>query len=149
MDDLKDLKNELKEINIENEKNADIIILKHQEKIINMLEEKIKKAMINKEFCIDFEINNSIKDCLIEEFGDDYEEILRNKFKLLDSPKDYIFNQFNSKISKVLTNKGFYVFNSKSENDDYILWSKKYYIIFKLFDFIMLFGVKRKERNYN
>ena len=114
-----------------------------------MLEEKIKKAMINKEFCIDFEINNSIKDCLIEEFGDDYEEILRNKFKLLDSPKDYIFNQFNSKISKVLTNKGFYVFNSKSENDDYILWSKKYYIIFKLFDFIMLFGVKRKERNYN
>lgn len=149
MDDLKELKNELKEINIENEKNADIIILKHQEKIINMLEEKIKKAMINKEFCIDFEINNSIKDCLIEEFGDDYEEILRNKFKLLDSPKDYIFNQFNSKISKVLTNKGFYVFNSKSENDDYILWSKKYYIIFKLFDFIMLFGVKRKERNYN
>ena len=149
MDDLKDLKNELKEINIENEKNADIIILKHQEKIINMLEEKIKNAMINKEFCIDFEINNSIKDCLIEEFGDDYEEILRNKFKLLDSPKDYIFNQFNSKISKVLTNKGFYVFNSKSENDDYILWSKKYYIIFKLFDFIMLFGVKRKERNYN
>lgn len=149
MDDLKDLKNELKEINIENEKNADIIILKHQEKIINMLEEKIKKAMINKEFCIDFEINNSIKDCLIEEFGDDYEEILRNKFKLLDSPKDYIFNQFNSKISKVLTNKGFYVFNSKSENDDYILWSKKYYIIFKLFDFIMLFAVKRKERNYN
>lgn len=33
-----------------------------------------------------------------------------------------------------------------SEN---ILWSNKYYIIFKLFDFIMLFGVKRKERNYN
>lgn len=149
MNDLKDLKNELKEINIENEKIADIIILKYQEKIINMLEEKIKKAMINKELCIDFEIDNSIKDCLIDEFGDDYEETLKTKFKLLDCPKDYIFNHFNSKISKVLTNKGFYVFKSKSENDKYILWSKKYYIIFKLFDYIMLFGVKRKERIYN
>lgn len=49
MNNLKYLKNELIEINIENEKFADAIILKYQEKILNMLEEEIKKAMINKE----------------------------------------------------------------------------------------------------
>ena len=38
MNNLKCLKNELSEINIENEKFADTIILKYQDKIINMLE---------------------------------------------------------------------------------------------------------------
>ena len=95
-----------------------------------MLEEKIKKAMINKEFCVDFEINNNINDCLTEEFGNNYEEILKNKIKLLDSPK----------ISKILTDKGFYIFKSISnEDENVILWSKTRYIIFKLFDYIMWF----------
>lgn len=140
MNNLKYLKNELSEINIENEKFADTIILKYQDKIINMLEEKIKKAMINKEFCVDFEINNNINDCLTEEFGNNYEEILKNKIKLLDSPKTFMFDYFNFKISKILTDKGFYIFKSISnEDENVILWSKTRYIIFKLFDYIMCF----------
>lgn len=143
MNNLKCLKNELSEINIENEKFADTIILKYQDKIINMLEEKIKKAMVNKEFCVDFEINNNINDCLIKEFGNDYEEILKNKIKLLDSPKTFMFDHFNFKISKILNDKGFYIFKSISnEDENIILWSKTRYIIFKLFDYIMWFYKK-------
>lgn len=143
MNNLKCLKNELREINIENEKFADNIILKYQDEIIKMLEENIKKAMINKEFCVDFEINNNINDCLIKEFGNDYEEILKNKIKLLDSPKTYMFEQFNFKISKALTNKGFYIFKSiRYEDENIILWSKTRYIIFKPFDYIMFFFFK-------
>lgn len=140
MNNLKCLKNELSEINIENEKFADTIILKYQDKIINMLEEKIKKAMINKEFCVDFEINKNINDCLTEEFGNGYEEILKNKIKLLDSPKTFMFDHFKFKISKILTDKGFYIFKSISNQDEnIILWSKIRYIIFKLLDYIKCF----------
>ncbi|MBD7915865.1 hypothetical protein H9660_11990 [Clostridium sp. Sa3CUN1] len=143
MKDLKCLKNELNEINTENEKFTNQLIMKYQDRIIEILEEEIKKAMMNKEMIAYFQVGTHINNCLVEEFGEDYQDVLKIEILFLDSPKKYIYDKFKSKIAKILKDKGFYIFRTASD-EDYIaiMWSKKTYILVKIADYIVCFFKK-------